>query len=133
MSDPSGGPKNFFFFSLALFFTSFTVISWQIALMRALSVTHYYHFSYLIISTALLGFGVSGTLIHLFYERIRKHFWTFIGIAFLLFLILIPGSYLLAQNLPLDSRYIFYSGPGFMLFVLFVILIFQEATRRWQF
>jgi len=49
----------------AIFFVSLATIGWQLALMRCLLLARYHHFSFLIISCALLGFGVSGTVLSL--------------------------------------------------------------------
>jgi len=45
-------------------------ISYEIALMRALSIAQWHHFAYMIISVAMLGFAVSGTVIALLRRRI---------------------------------------------------------------
>lgn len=46
------------------------VTAWQISLMQALGWVGWYHFAYLVIALALLGFGASGTLITLARERL---------------------------------------------------------------
>ena len=43
-----------------LFLLSLATLLLEIALTRILSVSLWYHFGFLVISTALLGFGVSG-------------------------------------------------------------------------
>ena len=93
-------------------------------IMRALSVTHYYHFSYLVISTALLGFGASGTFLALFYDRLKLHFAYWNQVFFLCFLVSIPVVYMLAQSLPLDTQYLFYSGSQLLLLISYNLLIF---------
>ena len=45
---------------------SFGLLAFEISLMRVLSYVQWYHFAYMIISVALLGFGASGTLLFLF-------------------------------------------------------------------
>jgi hypothetical protein len=50
---------------LALGLLSVAVIAFQLALMQILSITQWHHFAYMVISTALLGFGASGTVIAL--------------------------------------------------------------------
>jgi hypothetical protein len=40
----------------AVFFISFAAIGWQPGLMRALLISRYHHFSFPVISCALLGF-----------------------------------------------------------------------------
>ncbi len=49
---------------------SFTLLAFEIVLLRVLSFLQWYHFAYLIISLALLGFASSGTLFILF-----RHIW----------------------------------------------------------
>lgn len=49
----------------ALALVSAATIASQIALIRALSVDTYHHFTYLVIGTALLGFGAGGTALSL--------------------------------------------------------------------
>jgi len=49
----------------ALFFISFVAIGWQLGLMRCLLIARYHHFSFLVISCALLGFGAGGAVLTL--------------------------------------------------------------------
>ncbi|MCC5907098.1 MAG: hypothetical protein JJU13_12880 [Balneolaceae bacterium] len=110
--------------AVAIFFVSIAVIALQLMLMRALSVSHYYHFSYLVISTALLGFGASGTFLALFFDLLKRNFY-FLNLLFhLLFLISIPISYTTAQSLPLDTQYVLYSGEQLRLLIYYNLLIF---------
>jgi hypothetical protein len=44
----------------------------ELALTRVLSVALWYHFGFLVISTALLGFGTSGIVLAL-WRRVREH------------------------------------------------------------
>jgi len=46
-----------------IFLVAFATLLYEITLIRLLSFTIWYHFAYVVISTALLGFGASGTLI----------------------------------------------------------------------
>ena len=92
-----------------IFLISIVVIALQLVLMRAISVIHYYHFTYMVISTALLGFGASGTILALWFDRLKQNF-PFWNLLFLfLFILSIPASYLAAQSLPLDTQYVLYS------------------------
>ena len=50
---------------LALMLLSAALIALQLIMMQILAITQWYHFAYLVISTALLGFGASGTLLAL--------------------------------------------------------------------
>jgi hypothetical protein len=51
-------------FSIA--FLSAAVIAFQIALIQILSISQWYHFAYMVISIALLGFGAAGTVLAIF-------------------------------------------------------------------
>jgi hypothetical protein len=55
-----------------MFFTSFSVLAYEILLMRLLSIGWWHHFASMVISLALLGFGASGALLFLLYRRMEK-------------------------------------------------------------
>jgi len=59
---------------VSVFFISAALISYQILLFKMFSIQYWYHFAYLIISIALLGFGASGTFIFLFRRTLKDHF-----------------------------------------------------------
>ncbi|HVO67048.1 MAG TPA: hypothetical protein VMT12_11240 [Syntrophales bacterium] len=59
---------------IAVFLISAALISYQILLVKMFSIQYWYHFAYLIISIALLGFGASGTFIFLFKRWLKDHF-----------------------------------------------------------
>jgi len=119
ISDKAAIPKGI---PVILFLVSFTVISFQIALLRSLSFLRYYHFAYLVIGTALLGFGASGTFLSLFRKIIEKSLELWISWLVCLFAASIPLCYLLAQAVPLDVQYMFVQGVQ-LLFLASTILI----------
>ncbi len=53
----------------------------QVALVRVLTIAQWHHFAYLVISVAMLGFGVSGTVLALFRGRLagRERAWAFVS------------------------------------------------------
>ena len=53
---------------------SASALAYEILLMRLLSITQWHHFAYMIISLALLGYGVSGTFLALVQDRLKGHF-----------------------------------------------------------
>ncbi|HYQ48642.1 MAG TPA: hypothetical protein VEP69_06215, partial [Thermodesulfovibrionales bacterium] len=108
----------------SLFLISAAVIVYQIGLMRSLSIAKYHHFSYLVISIALLGFGASGTFLTFASARLRRNFpfWSLMIIFFLF--VSVPGSYLLAEKIPLDIQYLLHSGQQVLLLILYVFLLF---------
>jgi len=53
-----------------IFLLSFSSLLYELSLTRVFSVTLWYHFGFLIISTALMGFGVSGVVVTL-WKKLR--------------------------------------------------------------
>lgn len=71
-ADTSGGViKGRLLLSLGIL--SAAIIAFQLALMQVLSIVQWYHFAYMVISVALLGFGAGGTVLALFRQRLLKH------------------------------------------------------------
>ena len=56
---------------VGIFLFSLATLLLELALTRVLSVALWYHFGFLIISTALLGFGASGVVLAL-WRRLRE-------------------------------------------------------------
>ncbi len=72
----------------------------QVALTRVFSVAQFYHFAFLVISLALLGFGASGSLLALG-PRLRRRDagpWYALGFA-----VSAVAAYLFLNHLPFDS------------------------------
>lgn len=59
---------------LAVALLSAALLAFQLILMQILSIVQWYHFAYMVISVALLGFGASGTVISLAREWLLKRF-----------------------------------------------------------
>ncbi|MDX1665857.1 MAG: hypothetical protein R3350_01440 [Saprospiraceae bacterium] len=112
------------FHLLTIFLLSIVLIALQLLIMRALSVSRYYHFTYLVISTALLGFGASGTFLTFWYDRMARHFSKWSLVILTLFLLSIPFTYLGAQALPIDIQYMLYSGKQQLWLLLYNLLMF---------
>ena len=108
----------------SLFFLSFSIIGLQLGLMRSLTYQKYYHFFYLVISIALLGFGASGTLLSFLYPWIEKRYGFSMTILYGLF----SGSMLLctvvSAGIPLDFQYLLFSTEQVLLLVVYILLIF---------
>ncbi len=107
----------------SLFIVSLSLIALQLFYMRTLSVIRYHHFSYLVISTALLGFGASGTYLTCAFKRIEKHFNASAERVLLAFSISIPVSYSFVKLLPIDIRYLLYSPEQVLLLALYNLLV----------
>ncbi|MEJ7736687.1 MAG: hypothetical protein WKF97_04600 [Chitinophagaceae bacterium] len=54
-------------------FLSAAIIAFQLVLMQILSIVQWYHFAYMVISVALLGFGAAGSVLAIFQKWMVKH------------------------------------------------------------
>ncbi|MFC1996216.1 hypothetical protein ACFLXI_01245 [Chloroflexota bacterium] len=95
----------------------------ETTLTRLLAVAQFYHFAFLVISLALLGFGASGTLLSMF-PRLREmpleRMLTFLGIGFLFSVGLAYG---VVNLLPFDSYSIAWDRRQILLFVLYYLVL----------
>jgi len=86
-----------------LFLLSAATLAFEVNLTRIFSVAQFYHFAFMIVSLALLGFGASGTFLALF-PRLRERDPA--RVLFLLswgFALTAVGSYALTLYVPFDS------------------------------
>jgi len=82
----------------------------EILLMHLFSVIRYHHFAYMVISLALLGYGVSGTCLFIFRDYLARYYsQVYLG-CILLFGITVVGSFFLAQEIPFNGEEIFWDG-----------------------
>jgi hypothetical protein len=88
---------------LSLLLISAATLTFEITLTRLFSVAQFYHFAFMIVSIALLGFGASGTALTLFPLLGRKDPRRALGLLGLATSLSILGSYLLTNQLPFDS------------------------------
>lgn len=87
---------------LPVFFVSCATIGWQLALMRCLLIARYHHFSFLIISCALLGFGIGGTVLSLWRSWFVEHRDTVFRWGLLCFGLSLPVCFRLGEMLPIE-------------------------------
>ena len=88
---------------LSLLFLSAAGLTFEINLTRLFSVSQFYHFAFMIVSIALLGYGASGTFLSIFsrWSRTEPHqSLSFLSLATALSIL---GSYYLINKLPFDS------------------------------
>lgn len=109
---------------ISIFFISFSILSYQILLMRIFSITSWSHFAYMIISVALLGFGASGTFVFLFLKRIKRHFYSFFTIFSFLFSISLWLCFALSQKIPFDPFLIIWYKRQYLYLLGYYLLLF---------
>jgi len=109
---------------LSIFLISFSVLSYEILLMRIFSITSWSHFAYMIISVALLGFGASGTFTSLFQRRLKKHFYSFFTLFSFLFSLSLWLCFALSQKIPFDPFLIVWYKRQYLYLLEYYLLLF---------
>ncbi|MCY3712711.1 MAG: hypothetical protein OXH02_05420 [Gemmatimonadetes bacterium] len=82
------------------------VIAFEIGLIRVLQYASWYHFAFLVITIALLGFGMSGAILSLWRGYLLRHRHTALPVLALLTAISIPLMLQAAQFLPVTGRFL---------------------------
>lgn len=109
---------------VGIFLISAATLLLELSLTRVLSIAFFYHFGFLVISTALLGFGISGTILSILKEKFDKLnidkllFWLSIG-----FSIATLSSYLLCQSLDFNPFQLFSSAGQAFLFPVYNLIL----------
>ncbi len=98
-------------------------LAYEILLMRLFSIVQWHHFAYMIIGLALLGYGVSGTVVSIAGERLLKRYKAlYIGCLFLFGWSAVL-CFLTAQQIPFNAEEIFWDPrQSFYLAALFLLL-----------
>jgi len=110
-------------FPASLFFLSSSALLFEIDLSRLLSVSQFYHFAFMVVSLALLGYGASGTALSLFPKLIRKSTPQSLAWISLACGLSIMGAYLLMNALPFDSFSIAWDRRQALILALHYLLL----------
>jgi spermidine synthase len=113
-------PRHVF---IAIFFVSSAAIGYEILLMRLLSIVQWHHFAYMIISLALLGYGVSGTLIAIAKRRLEPRFELAFAVCGLLFCITMVLCFALGQSIRFNALEVVWN-PRQLLYLSGIYLVF---------
>ena len=90
--------------SLSIALVSATALAYEVLLMRLFSIIQWHHFAYMMISLALLGYGVSGAFLMLLQRRLLRHFAASYIINLALFGVCSVGCFLIAQHIPFNAE-----------------------------
>jgi len=140
---PTNMLKNNYF--IGIFLISLATLLLELSLTRVMSVSLWYHFGFLVISTALLGFGTSGVVLAS-WKKLREQYdlGNTLAILALLFGMVTVGCFWLLQKIPFnpfsvatDKRqlyimplyYITISAP-FFISGLIISLLFTRISSR---
>jgi hypothetical protein len=106
-----------------LFLLSAATLAFEINLSRLFSVAQFYHFAFMIVSIALLGFGASGTVLAIYprlARRISPRGMAWLSLAAGLSTL---GAYLLVNRLPFDSFSIAWDRRQVYILILHYIVL----------
>ena len=59
---------------LSIFLLSGAVLAYEVLLIRLFSIIHWHHFTFMVISLALLGIGASGSVLTVFRASLLRRF-----------------------------------------------------------
>ena len=107
-----------------LFLLSLATLLLELALTRVLSVSLWYHFGFLVISTALLGFGASGVTLSLWTGlRERKNLDFALAVCGLAFSLTVVLSFRLMQAIPFEPFSVAVDHRQFLWMPLYFLVV----------
>jgi hypothetical protein len=108
---------------LGLALLSAAALAFEITLTRLFSVTQWYHFAFLAVSVALLGFGASGTALSLRPRWSEPPTARRAATLSALFAIAVVGAYLCLNYLPFDSYRIAWERVQLLYLILYYLAL----------
>jgi spermidine synthase len=103
--------------------TSLSVLGYEIVLMRLLSIGLWYHFASMVISMALLGFGASGSLLFLTYDRIKRNLNGWLVLLSAVASISFPFAFSLSQRMGVDPLQLIYQPAQWVYMLVTYVLM----------
>ncbi|MDO9154682.1 MAG: hypothetical protein Q7U47_13435 [Paludibacter sp.] len=119
--------------NLAIGLISAAIIAFQLVLMQILSYIQWYHFAYMIISVALLGFGAAGTFLTVFRKKLQRNYALIFPLLLFITGILMSIVVIIAntETVRFDSLLIFhdfrYAGRLVATYFIFFLPFFTGA------
>jgi hypothetical protein len=95
---------------LSIALVSATALAYEVLLMRLFSIIQWHHFAYMMISLALLGYGVSGAFLMLLQRPLLQRFAASYITNLALFGISAVACFLLAQHIPFNAEEILWDA-----------------------
>jgi hypothetical protein len=108
---------------LGLALLSAATLAFEITLTRLFSVTQWYHFAFLAVSVALLGYGASGTALSLAPRWANPPTARRASLLAILFSASVVGAYLSLNHLPFDSYRIAWERIQVLYLVLYYLAL----------
>ncbi|MBN2351030.1 MAG: hypothetical protein JXD23_00565 [Spirochaetales bacterium] len=128
----------------ALFLFSIVLIAYELFVMRVFSIGSWSNFGFLVISTALLGFGAAGTLLTLIAKRIKRAPNQWLARCAIAFIPAMTLGYMISQQIPFnpilisqDALQLLWVGVYYLIFgipffigAMFIGIMFMVLSTR---
>ncbi len=102
---------------------SAAVLAYEVLLMALFSLIQWHHFAYLVVSIALLGFGVSGSLLTFAAPRLAGRFRVFAATQACLFALAALPGFVLAQRLSFNPEELIWDHHQWLRLALVILLL----------
>ncbi len=116
----------------ALALVSASILAYEVLLIRLFSIVQWHHFTYMVISIALLGFGASGTFLALTRDWLLPRFAAAFAVSAALFGLTAFLGYVAGQSLPFNAPALIWEPRQLLfllgLYVIFLVPFFFGAT-----
>jgi spermidine synthase len=106
----------------AVALTAAATLAYEILLLRFFALAQWHHFAYMVISLALLGYGLSGSVISLARKWLLHRFAASFVAAILMFGISAVGCALIAQSIPFNAEEILWN-PRQLQWLMLIYLV----------
>lgn len=108
---------------LGIFLLSAATLIFEINLTRYLSISQFYHFAFMVVSIALLGYGVSGTFLVIFPSKNASSTVSRLSFCAQATTLSILGSYIIVNLIPFDSFSLFIDPKQFLILILHYLVL----------
>ncbi len=99
------------------------LIALQLVLMQELSIAQWYHFAYMVISMAMLGFGAAGTVMALWRRRLQAGYQLFLPALFLACGVTMATARTISGLAGDFDVFLLFAEPGQVALLVFVYLV----------
>ena len=112
------------FLYIGIYLTSLSTLLFEISLTRIFSIAQWYHFAFMVVSMALLGYGISGTFLMLFPSILKRDTYTLLSNSALLFAISSPLAYIISNQIAFDPIKVAWDSMQ-IIYILFYYILFS--------
>ena len=116
----------------AIFLLSATALAYEVLLVRLFSIIHWHHFAFMVISIALLGYGVSGSLITVFQRSLMQRYSSVLIFNAVMFGLSTIVCFIAVQQMPFNALEILWDTSQwqrlFMSYLLLTLPFFFVAN-----